>query len=489
MKKITQLSLLFGIAVAFSSANATEYVTLGDGTSYNMQLLSQTEGSGVTVESDGVYVMSNDVKIVAGDSFTLEGGIMIKMCDDVLLTVQGEGSFNCTSNTLITRNAETDNPEGIYLNGDLVDYLYEFNNITFEYAGVRSFIEANTSVQNCNFYFNNGAGSSSGAFAISQSGGQHTVSNCVFESNTVPAIGTGANTAVGLVIDNCTFKDNNTDNSNKPQVNVSAGGDNDIVIKNSTFKGAERNKVGAISVANMLSTPGTNKVYIENNTITDHRYGITTMGQLDVRVIDNTMIDNNHETNAMNGGSGISIYDTGYTQDIYIEGNHIENSLWGITVIGGKNVNIGKTEVGPDAADYNPGRNVFVDNGNGGVLYDLYNNGVNTVYAQGNTWNVANQTADEIETVIFHKNDNEALGEVIYMDASGVEELQLAECTFNVAAKQIVGVEGNVAAYVYTLNGALAGVINAENGVIDLNNLATGVYVIKVGNQAIKVIL
>lgn len=489
MKKNYTSILLIGLISAFNVANATEYVTTGNGTNYNMALLSSTEGSGVTVESEGIYVMNNDVTIAAGDSFTLEGGIIIKMGNEVTLTISGEGSFNCTSNTLITRNSESDNPEGIYLNGDLIDYVYEFNNLTFEYAGLRTFIQASANVNDCKFYFNNGEGSSSGALAISQSDGKYTVTNCEFTNNAVPAIGTGANTTVGLIIDNCYFKDNNTENSNKPQVNITVGGNNDIVIKNSTFIGAERTKVGGISVANMLSLPGTNNVLIENNELSDHRYGITTLGQMNVRIINNTMIDNNHETNAMNGGSGISIYDTSYAQDVYIEGNHIENSLWGITVIGGKNVNIGKTEVATTAEDYNPGRNVFIDNGNGGVLYDLYNNGTNTVYAQGNTWNVANQTVDEIETVIFHKNDDQSLGEVIFMDYSGIDDILVTECTFNAVTKQIEGVEGDVVAYVFAPNGTLVNVLYAENGVIDLNNITAGIYIVRIDNQVIKVAL
>jgi len=48
-------------------------------------------------------------------------------------------------------------------------------------------------------------------------------------------------------------------------------------------------------------------------------------------------------------------------------------------------------------------------------LYDLYNNSPNTIYAQGNTWNVTIQDSISIEEVIYHKNDDPTLGEVIYM--------------------------------------------------------------------------
>ena len=201
------------------------------------------------------------------------------------------------------------------------------------------------------------------------------------------------------------------------------------------------------------------------------------------------MIDNKYETNPMNGGSGISIYDTSYAQDVYVEGNHIEGSLWGITVIGGKNVNIGKTEVPSTADDYNPGKNVFINNGNGGVLYDLYNNGSNTIYAQGNTWNVANQTADEIETVIFHKNDDASLGEVIYMDNSGLESNISVKTWFDSINKQIVGLDNIDTVYVYATNGVLVAQVVVENGIADMSNIAAGTYIAQAGKQSIKVVL
>jgi hypothetical protein len=80
----------------------------------------------------------------------------------------------------------------------------------------------------------------------------------------------------------------------------------------------------------------------------------------------------------------------------------------------GENLNIGKTD-DPTAPDYNPGRNVFVNNGRDGVLCDLWNDSPDNVYAQGNTWNVAEQTPELIETVIKHKTDDNTLGEVYFM--------------------------------------------------------------------------
>lgn len=165
----------------------------------------------------------------------------------------------------------------------------------------------------------------------------------------------------------------------------------------------------------------------------------------------------------------------------------------GQTVIGGGNVNIGKTE-DSSAEDYNPGGNVFVDNGNGGVLYDLYNNGQNTIYAQGNKWNVAEQTEELIETVITHKNDNASLGEVIFMPpmgSSSVTDVATQGCYFDSLGKQVVAaaVGDGAQVEVYATSGALVARRSIVGGTADLSDLTSGVYVVVVtsdsGNETV----
>lgn len=75
------------------------------------------------------------------------------------------------------------------------------------------------------------------------------------------------------------------------------------------------------------------------------------------------------------------------------------------------------------------------------------------------------------------------------MDYSGVDDILVTECTFNAVTKQIEGVEGDVVAYVFAPNGTLVNVLYAENGVIDLNNITAGIYIVRIDNQVIKVAL
>ena len=117
----------------------------------------------------------------------------------------------------------------------------------------------------------------------------------------------------------------------------------------------------------------------------------------------------------MNGGSGISLYDPYQKTTAVIANNVIEGNLWGVTIIGCKDVNLGQPS---NQAASSPGGNKFSRNGCLGQLYDLYNNSRLTVYAQNNTWGVDQQTEEAIETVIFHQADDEKLGPVIFMPAN-----------------------------------------------------------------------
>lgn len=473
MKKFYLLTLISLMTCGIISA--ADYATSGDGTTYTFESLSKIADSGVT--KDGTtYVVANSVTISVNDYFQIESGITVKMSNGVQLRIDGSANFEATERVLFTRDSELNLPKGVYIMDDI--NVTKVKNIDFEYCGLRAFGEQGLIVDNCTFRYCNGKLSSSGALSFGKDGTCYTITNCTFESNECPGVGGAGNLRSGCIIENCTFIDNNTKNSNKPQINISVGGDNEVIIKGCTLTGAQRTKVGAIAISNMYALEGANKVTIENNDIRGHRYGITTYGHQQVTIKGNNIIDNCYETNAANGGSGISIYDTSGMQTVVITNNHIEKNLWGITVIGGKEVNVGKTE-DPTAADYNPGGNVFNENGNGGNLYDIYNNTTLTIYAQGNKWGVDEQTADKIETVIYHKNDNASLGEVIYMPAmeegsvsdivTDNENIQFANGEIKVQSAETV--------IIYTLSGQMVQEFNDVKGSVDISSLSKGLYI------------
>ena len=429
MKKFYTLILMAAMA---AGAMAQDFVSQGNGTVYTFNTLSQIDGTGVSLQDDGSYLVSADFTIAAGDVLQIVNNDVIKMANGVTVTIDGDADFAPADTALITRDAEGSNPRGFWMLGENGNATLK--NLRVEYVGM-CFGGVNSSLKadNCTFTLYNGKLSSSGTISFNASCDGNIIENCYFIENTLNAIGNGATNPVGIIIRNNLLWHNVTANRNKPQINLTCAGDYDVHITGNQVIGGQFTLSGGIGVSNMMGMGHTGVVYIEDNYIADNRYGITTIGSVDCVIKNNTMIDNCYETNANNGGSCVSIYDSSSSSNIYMEGNWMEGGLWGITVpTGAPNINLGKVE-DPEAEDYNPGNNTFVNNGNGGVLYDLFNNGTATIWAQGNTWNVEEQTEEQIEQVIYHQVDDASKGLVIFMPAktpgSSVEEVSAAQQT------------------------------------------------------------
>ena len=428
MKKFYAFLALAAVA---AGAMADDFVSDGTGNVYTFNALSQIEATGVTLQDDGSYLVSKAFTISEGDVLQLQNNDLIKMANGVQITINGDADFAPADTAVVTRDAEGSNPKGFWMLGE--NGNANLKNVTFEYVGV-VFGGLNSSLHadNCTFTLHNSKSSSSGAISFNASCDNNVIENCYFIENTVNAIGNGSTNPVGIIIRNNIFWHNTTSNRNKPQINLSVGGDYDVLIADNQVIGGQFTLSGGIGLSNMMGLAHSGTNIIENNYIADNRYGITTIGSVDAIIRNNKMVDNCYETNPNNGGSCISIYDSSSSANVYIEGNWMEGGLWGITVpTGAPNINLGKVE-DPEAEDYNPGNNTFVNNGNGGVLYDLYNNGTATIWAQGNTWNVEEQTEENIEEVIYHQVDNPDLGLVIFMPAhqeggTVVEEINAAQ--------------------------------------------------------------
>ena len=428
MKKIYALMLMAAMA---AGAMAQEFVSDGTGNVYTFNSLSQIEGTGVTMQDDGSYLVAADFTISEGDVLQMDNNAVIKMANGVRITIDGNADFAPADTAVVTRDVEGSNPKGFWMLGE--NGNAELKNVTFEYVGV-TFGGLNSSLHadNCTFILYNGKLNSSGALAFNASCDNNVVENCYFIENTVNAIGNGANTPIGIIIRNCLFWHNTTSNRNKPQINLTVGGAYDVLIEDNDVIGGQFTMSGGIGLSNMVGLGHTGTNIVKNNYIADNRYGITTIGSVDAFILNNTMIDNHYETNPNNGGSCISIYDSSSSSNIYIEGNWMEGGLWGITVpSGAPNINLGKVE-DPEAEDYNPGNNTFLNNGFDGTYCDLYNNGTATIYAQGNTWNVAVQDEESIEQVIYHQVDDPSKGLVIFMPAhqetpSAIEEISATQ--------------------------------------------------------------
>ena len=428
MKKFYAFLLMAAVA---AGAMAQDFVSDGTGNVYTFNSLSQIEGTGVTLQDDGSYLVAADFTISEGDVLQMDNNAVIKMANGVRIYINGDADFAPADTAVVTRDAEDSNPKGFWMMGD--NGNANLKNVTFEYVGV-TFGGVNSSLHadNCTFTLYNGKMNSSGALGFNASCDNNIVENCYFIENQLNAIGNGATNPVGIIIRNCLFWHNTTDNRNKPQINLTVGGDYDVLIADNEIIGGQFTLSGGIALSNMMGLAHTGTNIVENNYIADNRYGITTIGSVDAIIRNNSMVDNHYETNPNNGGSCISVYDSSSSSNIYIEGNLMEGGFWGITIVtGAPNVNLGKTE-DPEAEDYNPGNNIFVNNGFDGAYYDVYNNGTADVWAQGNTWNVEIQDEVSIEEVVYHQVDDPSKGLVIFMPPhqdppSAVEEIEAAQ--------------------------------------------------------------
>ena len=148
------------------------------------------------------------------------------------------------------------------------------------------------------------------------------ISECRFDSCMKAAIGGAANFMCPVVIDHCQFYHNSQANGNIPQLNLTAS--SDVSIVDCTLEGdSTKYMSGGIAVANWYGVDGLTTT-IANCEVRNSRYGLTTMGVMDVYITDNQLINNRYEQNPMNGGSAISLYDPYYKQKVYISGNRLE---------------------------------------------------------------------------------------------------------------------------------------------------------------------
>ena len=282
---------------------------------------------------------------------------------------------------------------------------------------------------------------------------------------------------------NCSFDANaDVNGANSPQINLGPGGEDTIrIIGNEIDDQWASWHVGGISVADLMGT-GTTKVLVKDNIVSKGRYGYNQQGMTISSVIEgNQFIDNLYEENPMNGGSGISIYGMNEINKAVLRNNTITGNRWGITVINAADVDLGTED--------NWGNNEIHDNGNSGVVYDLYNNTAYDIMAVGNDWGTTNE--QEVEDHIFHQNDNPELGLVTFIPFVGydaVEEQNTAsfEMWPNPAQGSFM-VEGKGMMTITNVVGQT--LLNREIDGKECIDLPQGLYFVNIGDTTRKVIV
>jgi len=397
MKKI--LLFLFLLLYANSYSN---YSTPGTGVNWDLDSLVAYSGGDVTL-SGSDYMINDTIIIAASDKVKVLANSTMKFNTAVFIDIFGVLIINPADSVLITAQDTTLKYLGLKFE-DLSDGSM-LRKVIMEYGNSIRMIDCDILIDSCIIRYNT-LNSSFASGAISFFHSNSIVSNCTIFRNRRAAIVSGANIASSPQILNNLIYENDVDNANVPQINFGATGPDPMIIRGNTIIGLYVMS-GGISFLPVGSIP---KVIIENNIIKKNRYGIAIAGGSSNFYINNNIIDsNNIQGNPALGGSGINFNGTA-TQNSIVTRNIIRGNLWGITIQGTANPNMGDLS-SVDTADV--GLNEIYDNGNSGSTFDLYNNTVNPIFAENNYWGTGN--ADSVEAHIFHNPDNPSLGFVDYL--------------------------------------------------------------------------
>ena len=465
------LSIVFALGLA-KTMNA-QWTSPGNGTTYTLPDLVAAS-NGVVTNEGNVFAINSDLTISPNDVLQIDDQVSRIDAGNMLVTIQG--SMVCTNTqrvkfygtmtehfSLRFENATGCELKTMYFSDGggikLIESDVTFDDVKFVYF-TRDYCNAVIDVFNCD----------------------PTIKDCYFMLNRGAAISSPANGQSSPQILNCEF-DTNVDGINSPQINLGPGGEDTIrIVGNEIYTIMASWYVGGVSVADLMGT-GSTKVLLKDNIIKEGRYGYNQQGLTISSVIErNQFLDNHYEDNPMNGGSGISIYGMDENNKAIIRNNVITGNLWGITAINGFDIDLGTED------DW--GRNQIHDNGNSGVIYDLYNNSAYDIMAVGNNWGTSN--ADEIEAHIFHQNDDPSLGLVTYVpfiDYDAVDEnnnTHIFEVWPNPAQGHFT-VEGKGKMTVINTLGQT--VLTREIDGKETIELPRGLYVVKMGNATQKVIV
>lgn len=473
MKKL--LFTLIFILGLWSMLNA-QWVSPGNGTTYTLPDLVSISNGAVT-NMGTVFSFNSDITISQNDVLKIDNQVTRIDAVGVLITING--SVVCTNTARV----------GIY--GSMTQqFSMRFENATHcelktlyfsDGCGIKV-LESDVAFIDCKFvYFTRDYCNA----VIDFMNCNPVIEDCYFLRNEGAAISSPANGQGSPRILNNHLEENVTSDINSPQINLGPGAEDTIyIVGNVIDDDYASHRVGGISVADLMGT-GSTKVLLRDNYIINGRYGYNQQGLTISSVIErNQFIDNHFEDNPMNGGSGISIYGMDNNNKAVLRGNIITGNLWGITVINAADVDLGTED------DW--GYNQIHDNGNGGVIYDLYNNSTCNIMAVGNDWSTTDE--QEIEDHIVHQIDDPGLGLVTFVPFVGYDFVGGSQTvTFGISPNPVFNgsftltLEENTPSQVmiYNVMGQIvkSQQIDNQTNTIHVESLESGVYFVEVRNN------
>ena len=478
-----KIALLISFSIGLWSMLNAQWTSPGNGTTYTLDDLVEISGCVSFDPQIFYYFISGDITISANDKLYInrnDGLIYITFANDYTITIKG-------SMEAMGQDEEHYLPIGMGSGHLRFEDASDPSFLSYCWFGEMNgiqIINSDVTFDTCRFHYFYSQQQSS---AVNCMNCDPVFTNCEFYSNEGAAIGSPANGQASPQILNCQFTNNVTSNANQPQINLGPGANDTIRIVNCTIEGGGHDMSGGITIADLMNT-GDTKILLKDNVVKNNRYGYNQQGyNLSSVIVGNQFIDNNLETNPMNGGSGISVFGMNENNKAVIRNNMITGNLWGITAINAFDIDLGTED------DW--GYNQIHNNGNGGVVYDLYNNSANDIMAVGNYWGTTD--IQEIENHITHQNDDPNLGLVNYipfLEDDNVSESNttdfevwpnpVSNATFTLTLEKAIPSK----LVIYNVNGQIVKTqkIDNQTNVINIESLGSGVYFVEVRNTSDK---
>lgn len=471
MKKNILLVLSLLSIIHFQSYS--QYVSPGNGSSFTLDDLVANSAGVVTLSGDD-YHFNADVTIANTDTLKILEDGLLYIHEDIRLTIEGVFITNPPSEFEIKRANLENNFDGFRFDNSSASVL---NKLLVSNAGGMKLVDSDMEIKNCSFT-SFGQEYTTGTIDLYHS--NPLIRDCSFTSNMGPAIMSGANGESSPQIINNILSFNAASNGNTPQINLGASDALVSIVIDSNSIFGEYEMSGGIAISTLVG--GSINAIITNNEISYNRYGIAQLGNNISSVIsNNTIAGNNIQDEPMQGGSGIN-FSGNNTNTSIISHNTIVQNLWGITIQGSAQPNLG------DGTDNSPGHNMIMLNENNSTIYDLYNNTPDDIMALNNFWGTTELAT--AEDYIYHQVDDASLGLVhfdpMWINPVGLEEK--ASVTIKVYPNPCsqyfeISNESNSNIYfeVYTITGSLVKNATLTNGGLRVNieSWDRGVYFVK----------
>ncbi|MGQ9805656.1 MAG: T9SS type A sorting domain-containing protein [Chlorobiales bacterium] len=377
------LFILFFSPAAFGAT----YTTPNTGVDWTMNDLV-ANSSGTVTGTFPNYAVLDSVIIAPNDRLTIQAGSILTFAQNGLV-VRGKILAIGTASAPIVFTGATALPaswRNICIEDSAVDSACIFRHCILEYAtGGIACINSSPTIEFSTLRFNGSLTLVGESRAIQCFNSNAIIRHDSIYNNSQNAI-TISNTSNPIIEHNYIANNNVRNQSPVNPITISFQGNNSPIIRFNEIHSAaipQPVRAGGISVGFGSNTTVQNPL-IEFNYIHDCAFGIVIAGATQCIVRNNRIENNTRNPNPLQAGSGINVNSSeSAVAAPIITGNFIKGNLWGITIQGTAQPNLG------DLSNSNPdddGRNTFIDNLQGTTNYALYNNTSNLIRAQNNFW-------------------------------------------------------------------------------------------------------